>query len=140
MVESFTLGLHSESLDDLSTASECLEIWQASVGFESRSPLLALLLHSCVALGKLLDFSEALSSCVNWQSQNLPPRGLHMGFADDSDGKEPACNEGDMGLIPGSGRSPGEGNGNSSILAWRTPWTEKPGGLQYMESQTISHD
>ena len=31
---------------------------------------------------------------------------------DDSDGKESACNAGDSGLIPGSGRSPGEGNGN----------------------------
>ena len=28
-----------------------------------------------------------------------------------SDGKESACNEGDPGLTPGSGRSPGEGNG-----------------------------
>ena len=29
-----------------------------------------------------------------------------------SDGKASACNVGDLGLIPGSGRSPGEGNGN----------------------------
>ena len=29
-----------------------------------------------------------------------------------SDGKESACNTGDPGLIPGTGRSPGEGNGN----------------------------
>ena len=29
-----------------------------------------------------------------------------------SDGKESACNEGDLGSIPGSGRSPAEGNGN----------------------------
>ena len=29
-----------------------------------------------------------------------------------SDGKESACGTGDPGLIPGSGRSPGEGNGN----------------------------
>ena len=29
-----------------------------------------------------------------------------------SDGKESACSAGDLGLIPGSGRSPGEGNGN----------------------------
>ena len=28
-------------------------------------------------------------------------------------GKQPACTAGDLGLIPGSGRSPGEGNGNS---------------------------
>ena len=33
-------------------------------------------------------------------------------FSGDSDGKESACNVGDLGLIPGSGRSPGEGNGN----------------------------
>ena len=32
------------------------------------------------------------------------------GFPGDSDGKEPACNVGDPGSIPGSGRSPGEGN------------------------------
>ena len=31
---------------------------------------------------------------------------------DDSDSKESACNAGDLGLIPGSGRSPGEGNDN----------------------------
>ena len=29
-----------------------------------------------------------------------------------SDGKESACDTGDLGMIPGSGRSPGEGNGN----------------------------
>ena len=35
-----------------------------------------------------------------------------------------------MDLIPGSGRSPGGGNGNhSSLLAWKIPWTEEPGGL-----------
>ena len=51
-------------------------------------------------------------------------------------GKESACNAGDVGLIPGSGRSPGEGNGNhANILAWEIPWTEEPGGLQSMGSQ-----
>ena len=34
------------------------------------------------------------------------------GFPGGSDGKESACNEGDLGLVPGSGRSPGEENGN----------------------------
>ena len=34
------------------------------------------------------------------------------GFPGGSDGKESACNAGDLGSIPGSGRSPGEGNGN----------------------------
>ena len=27
-----------------------------------------------------------------------------------------------------------------SILAWRIPWTEEPGGLQYMGSQKVGHD
>ena len=35
-----------------------------------------------------------------------------MYFPGGSDGKEPACHAGDPGLIPESGRSPGEGNGN----------------------------
>ena len=34
------------------------------------------------------------------------------GFPDGSDGKESACNVGDLGLIPGWGRCPGGGNGN----------------------------
>ena len=46
-------------------------------------------------------------------------------------------NAGDLGWIPGSGRPPGVGNGNSysSILAWRIPLTEEPGRLQSMGSQ-----
>ena len=50
---------------------------------------------------------------------------LQWGFPSGSGGKESACNAGDLGSIPGSGRSHGERNGNrSSILAWRIPWTE----------------
>ena len=36
---------------------------------------------------------------------------MDMGFPDSSIGKESTCNVGDPGLIPGLGRSPGEGNG-----------------------------
>ena len=54
--------------------------------------------------------------------------------------KNLSANVGDSGLIPGSGRSPGGGNGtHSSILTWKIPWTEEPGGLQSMglqESET----
>ena len=40
-----------------------------------------------------------------------------------------AGDTGDVGSIAGLERSPGEGNGNhSSILAWKIPWTEEPGG------------
>ena len=67
--------------------------------------------------------------------------------------KESACNSGDMGLIPGLGRSPGERNGYffpvflysryleaiQDILAWRIPWKEEPGGLQSLGSQKVGH-
>ena len=58
--------------------------------------------------------------------------------------KNPAANAGDardVGLIPESGRSPGvEIATHSSIIAWKIPWTEEPGGLQSMESQRIRHN
>ena len=45
-----------------------------------------------------------------------------MGFPGGSDGKKSACNVGDLGLIPGVGRSLGGGNAiHSSIPAWRIP-------------------
>ena len=48
--------------------------------------------------------------------------------------KNPSANAGDVrdvGLIPGLGRCPGADHGNPySILAWRIPWIEEPGGLQ----------
>ena len=53
-----------------------------------------------------------------------------LGFLGGSDRKESACSAGDPGLIPGQ-KDPLE-NGmapHCSILAWRSPWTEEPGGL-----------
>ena len=51
------------------------------------------------------------------------------------------ANEGDLGSIPASGRSPGEGNGNpSSVLAWETPRTEEPGKLHSMRSHGVRHN
>ena len=47
-------------------------------------------------------------------------------------------NAADTGLIPGSGISPGEGNGtHSSILAWEIPWTEEPGGYSPWGYKTV---
>ena len=45
--------------------------------------------------------------------------------------KESTCNAGDVGFIPGSGRSSEEEMAmHSGILAWEIPWAEKPGELQ----------
>ena len=61
-----------------------------------------------------------------------------MGFPHSSGGKESAFNAGDPGLIPGSGKSPGEGNGKPlQYSCLENPMTEEPGGLQPMGSQEL---
>ena len=65
----------------------------------------------------------------------------YLGFSGGTDGKESACNAGDVGSIPGFERFPGEGNGNAlQYLAWRIPWTEESGGLWSMGSQRVRQD
>ena len=61
-----------------------------------------------------------------------------MGLSGGSVVKTPPASAGDESSIPGLGRSPG-GEGmavHSSILTWRIPETEEPGGLQFKESQS----
>ena len=54
-----------------------------------------------------------------------------------SDGKELACNAGDLDSVPGSGNPLEKGMATHfSILAWRILWAEEPCGLLSMESQS----
>ena len=47
----------------------------------------------------------------------------------------------DAGSTPGSGRSLEKCMAtHSSVLAWRIPWTEEPGGLQSKRPQRVGHD
>ena len=81
----------------------------------------------------------------------FPTQGSNLGllhcFSGGSGGKEPACNAGGPGSIPGSG-DPGEGSPflekgmatHFSILAWKIPWTEEPDGLQSMGPQRVRHN
>ena len=64
-----------------------------------------------------------------------------MSFPGGSEGKVSAYNAGDLGLIPGSGRSlKKEMATHSRILAWKIPWMEEPGRVQSMGSQRVGHD
>ena len=71
---------------------------------------------------------------------------IQESFPGGSDSKESACSaedESQEGLIPGSGKSPGEGSAaRSSALAWKIPWTMEPDVLQSMglQSQTRLSD
>ena len=66
-----------------------------------------------------------------------------LGFPGGARGKEPPASAGDVRdqrLIPGQEESMGEGMvTHSSILAWRIPWTEEPGELQFIGSQRVGH-
>ena len=57
-------------------------------------------------------------------------------------GQECTCNAGKADSIPGSGRSPGEENGNPlQYSCLGIPWTEEPGGLQSMwVKRRVGHD
>ena len=71
----------------------------------------------------------------NWLSTN------YLGLSGGSDGKESACNRGDLGLIPGLGRSPGEGSGNPfSNLAWRIPMDRGTWWATVHGLQRVGHD
>ena len=56
---------------------------------------------------------------------------VHVGLLWWLSGKEHTCNAGDLGVIPGPGRFPREGNGNPfQYSCWESLWSEEPGRLQ----------
>ena len=83
-----------------------------------------------------MEFSRKYR-CV---ARKLKPQ-KDMGFAGGAMENNPLANAGDTGSIPRSGRFPtAEMAAHSSILAWRIPWTEEPGRLQFTGSQRVGHD
>ena len=51
---------------------------------------------------------------------------MHKGFPGGSVEKNLLASVGDLGSIPGSGKSPGDGNGNLlQYSCWKIPWTER---------------
>ena len=64
------------------------------------------------------------------------------GFPGGSDGKESACNVGDLSSTPEVGRFPGEGNGYPPAFlenpmdrgAWRAPWSRSPWGCKGLDT------
>ena len=75
-------------------------------------------------------FSIQLCVSANPKFLTEPQTSHFVGFPGGSNSKESTCSAGDMGSIPGLGRSLEKGMATgSSSLAWRIPWTEEPGGL-----------
>ena len=109
-------------------AAESYRVWYAE-GIFHTSPW-------CVWGGEWLPglWKQHISlhaSCPMWfllHGHSVKP--CIKGFPGGSDGKEPTCSAGDWV------RSLGQ----EDPRAWRTPWTEEPGGLQSMGLQRVRHD
>ena len=70
-------------------------------------------IKKCAQLTSWLMLKDSVLYAYCWE-QGIDP----MGFPGGSEGKESACNAGDLGSTPGLGRSPGRGHGNHfSIFA-----------------------
>ena len=82
-----------------------------------------------------------LSELLKKHSEFVFPPKQNQGFPGSSEVKASACNVGDLGSIPGLGRSPGEGNGNPlQYSCLENPMDEEHGGLQSMGSQRVGHN
>ena len=72
-------------------------------------------LNNCSLIARLVKKSPEMRETGLLQEDPLGrdslPSPVFLGFPGGSAGKEPACNAGDVGSIPGLGRSPGEGKG-----------------------------
>ena len=79
-----------------------------------------------------------LARKCNWTLMNFSEGFLgSLVFPGDSDGKESACNAGDLGSIPGLGKSPGGRNGNPlQYSGLENSMDREPAGLQFMGSQS----
>ena len=80
----------------------------------------------------------------NYLEFNAPWLHRFWGFPDGSVGKESTCNAGDTGDMVQSlgGGDPLEKEmaTHCSILAWKIPWTEEPGGLQSTGSRRVRYN
>ena len=102
----------------------------------------------------------SIFSCASWSSVCFPWRNVCLGlqsisffffrlcllltpregFPGDSPVKNPPANAADTGSFPGSGRSPGEGNGSPlQYSCCNIPWTEKPGRWPYQLNNNKKH-
>ena len=101
-------------------------------------------MHHCQNLGKTICTANGWVTSTDFLQRTsvTAMKILHIvmlwGFLSGSVSKEPVSNAVDPGLIPGLGRSLEKGMAtHSSILAWRIPWTEGPGGLQFKRWQEL---
>ena len=123
---------------------DCLFLPFPTVPFPSQSEMDSVCLFTlpsfwsfCVTRSYPLCFSHSNLLYHKYRNNNYK----WLSFPGGSDGKESVCNAEHPGSVLGSGRSPGEGNGNPlQYSCLKNPMDRGPGGLQSMGSQRVGHD
>ena len=94
--------------------------------------------HEQRSLAGYSPWGRQESDTTNWLTQHS----IHIsGFPSGSKVKNPLITQGKQIHSPGQADPLEKGTAtHSSILAWRIPWTEEPGGLQSTGSQKVRHD
>ena len=96
--------------------------------------LVAQLVKNLPAMQETLVWSLGWED-TRWRRSKLPTP-VFLGYPDGSDGEQSAHNAGDLGLIPGLGRSPGDGKG----YPLQYSGLENSMGCMVMGSQRVGHD
>ena len=112
--------------------SKCMSVQHAlSLYFNTHSVLFS----SRITMGMAM-MRPAGTDCAFWPPVQVGR--AFSGFPSGWGGKECTCNAGDLGSVPGLGRSPGERDDNPlQYSCLEIPWTEGPGGAQSMGSQRV---
>ena len=100
-------------------------------------------LYFCMLISKYINILWFLNSCYKWLAifnYFLIIKILLWGFPGGSDGEESVSNAGNLGLIPGSGRSLGEGNGYPLQCSCLETSMDREAWLQSMGSQRVRQD
>ena len=107
---------------------------QLSSSSSSRASLVAQLVKKNLPAKQETRF-DFWARKIHWRRDKLPTP-VSLGFPGGSDGKESTCNAGDLGSIPGVGRSPGEEN------SYPLQYSGLENSIDYlfMESQRVGHD
>ena len=87
-----------------------------------------------------IDIPFGLIGRISIMKMTILSKAIYRFNAGGSDSKQSACNTGVSGSILGWEDPLKKGMAtHSSILAWRIPWTEEPGGLLSMGLQRVRH-
>ena len=119
-------------------SNQNVETWVRSPGWEDplkkRMAILSRMAEEFHGQRSLAGYMRLQRVGHNWATFTF------LSFSGGSDSKEPACNAGDLGSIPGSGRSQARSCPYSRQEYWSIPWTEEPGGLQSMRLQRVGNN